>query len=505
MLVASSNITKNNANAQNESCPNGKTMFLWINGILVPTEEQWATTVNNIGSNFLRSQNLSSNCIRFNSAYNHSAWILTDLEQAAGQLAALALGRINFADPDFVSLLDKIGGYSVQGYKVVLVGHSQGTLYTNLAYEAIRNGEAQIYVPTIRSLPDKDRLSIINIATPASYVADPAVRYTTQCGDIILTVPYSLRANINNTHHACSVQGPLTSKHRLEAYLTSGSETQEQIYRHLIESLATTPLVLAPLTATCSADPAVITAGESTTFRGTSSGGTGIRRGSWSGVVYGRGSTATYRTSTSTSPGFGKATYTVTDSGSPRQVAIANCQVQIKAPVAATGTIVITTNGTVPSVKCKLNGVSVTGPGTFNNQPVGSKTLSCAAPTGFTLTSITPSTTQTLVAGGTISFKVSLESPTPVLTKVLHQPSGAVRTVTLTGTGFVPGMQVYTCTSTLKSSCTSKTFTLVNSTSVVFTIPQPTNSTWRLYARVTNSAGTWSNYLSFGSIIITTL
>ena len=97
---------------------------------------------------------------------------------------------------------------------------------------------------------------------------------------------------------------------------------------------ATTPTPVPPtLTASCSANPSIILAGQSTTFSGTSSGGTGTRTGVWGGVVSGTSSSAVYSTSISAPASFGKATYKVTDSGNPKQVVPANCSVQINAPV----------------------------------------------------------------------------------------------------------------------------------------------------------------------------
>ncbi len=259
-------------------------------------------------------------------------------------------------------------------------------------------------------------------------------------------------------------------------------------------------LVAAPipaLTATCTADPAVITAGQSATFTGSSTGGTGIRRGTWSGVVSGSGTTATYRTSPSTEAGFGNATYTVTDSSNPKQVAVANCQVEIKAPVQK-GTVVINTNGTVPSVSCKLNGTSVTGPGVFNGQSVGSKILSCTPPSGFTLTSITPSETQTLVANGEITFTVNLAatSQAPTLNSISVNTEPRVNTrisVTLSGSGLTPpGIDAYYCTSSSTSSCKKVTSLYIyESDSITFGFKPST--TGKLYLRVTK-ANQWSNY-----------
>ena len=90
------------------------------------------------------------------------------------------------------------------------------------------------------------------------------------------------------------------------------------------------------LTATCSANPVVILAGQSTVFTGSSTGGTGAKTGIWGGVASGSGLTANYSTAASTPAGFYKATYTVTDSGSPKQTVTANCSVQVNSPVVVT-------------------------------------------------------------------------------------------------------------------------------------------------------------------------
>ncbi len=658
------------ANAQ---CPpQGKVAVIMVNGILGEGVDDWGAKVESMGINFRNDHTpkLSADCVEFVPVFNTSAWAFSDINQSLAHLMQLAVTKINLIDLDMLKLLRVIESYAKDGHKVILVGHSQGTLYTNIAYEFIRGGSSRIIVPSITSLPDNGKLEIVNIATPSNKVSDGNGHYTTQCGDAILAWLSGLRANINGGSSACAGQLPSTHKHSLETYMTPGSETQKQIYADLdlalrlpdsgcggvagcqlkdnfsdssyvtnfmanpydsgtlkegsgalwlsakrflasgshgggiyvagkvsartrrvfsgifnasfrwnfiptgnpvakvnfvrtsdnasrfevdlsqggwnnlefrrtstrvtvlrngseidnfssrssdeyylkfeVQSDANTAidstlliddlLVAMPaptLIATCSADPAVITAGQSATFTGSSSGGTGVRRGSWSGVVSGSGSTATYRTSTSTPPGFGKATYTVTDSGSPKQTTTTTCQVQIKAAVAK-GTIIITTNGTVPSVSCKINGTSVNAPGVFRSQSVGSKTLSCTPPNGFTLTSITPSATQTLTAGGEISFKVNLASvqSAPVLNRISVNTEPRVNTrigVTLGGTGITPpGVDAYYCTSSSTSTCKKVTsFYIYESDSITFSFTPST--TGRFYLRVKKN-GAWSNY-----------
>jgi hypothetical protein len=75
-----------------------------------------------------------------------------------------------------------------------------------------------------------------------------------------------------------------------------------------------------------------------------------------------------------------------------------------------TGTINLTRTGYTGNVSCTLNGTAVTVPATLTAKPAGSYTLACTAPTGYTISSITPSATQTLSGGGTVSFGVDLAS-----------------------------------------------------------------------------------------------
>lgn len=75
-----------------------------------------------------------------------------------------------------------------------------------------------------------------------------------------------------------------------------------------------------------------------------------------------------------------------------------------------TGTVGVTVSGYSGNISCTLNGSAITAPITLNNKPTGSYTLSCTAPSGYTVSSITPSATQTLSGGGTVSFAVALSS-----------------------------------------------------------------------------------------------
>lgn len=233
------------ATAQTVPCPAGqpKTVFIWVNGIMVPTRPEWVDGIERIANTFFVSQpalNQNGECVKFDAFYNQSGWFVSDLIQSTEQMVLSATNRINLSDPDFEALLNLIGGYSFQGYRVVLVGHSQGTLYTNIAYNAIKSGGVYSYVPTITSLPDPNKLLIVNIATPDSYVADGRNKYITDCYDSIQkVVPNALPCNVNAGISALNmpIVVGFTSYHPLSHYPLDGSVTQRQVFNYLDDSL----------------------------------------------------------------------------------------------------------------------------------------------------------------------------------------------------------------------------------------------------------------------------
>ncbi|MFA5792082.1 MAG: hypothetical protein WC884_03560 [Candidatus Paceibacterota bacterium] len=166
--------------------------------------------------------------------------------------------------------------------------------------------------------------------------------------------------------------------------------------------------------------------------------------------------------------------------------------------ISQVGTVVVRTNGTVPSVSCSLNGISITGPGTFTNQPIGTKTLSCTPPMSFTLTSITPSSSQTLSAGGTVTFTVNLTAPTPVMSYLTVNTQPKINTtinVSIFGSNFVNGVQAYICNYP-GGTCTATTTTLMSSGQLSLPYVQwSTPAT--IYLRVANPGNIYSvNFLT---------
>ncbi|MFA5991180.1 MAG: hypothetical protein WC794_02970 [Candidatus Doudnabacteria bacterium] len=267
-------------------CPQGKTVFIWVNGILVKDLPTWESEVGKIGDEFLTSRpNLNPNCVKFYPVYNHSVNLYRDLLQSDYQIGmqdvdkylndlnllntapkahqsfmAAALGYqkdLQSGDPDMLAIDQAILDWWSQGYRVVLVGHSQGTLYSNTAYNIrLRNADGKG-----KQLPNSNHLSVVNIATPANNVADGRQMYTTHCNDFIYYAPNNVGGkalpwNIRDSFAACAVAstanfvlnffnaagelvklGYSVPSHLLGTYMADNSNAQKQIYQHLEGSL----------------------------------------------------------------------------------------------------------------------------------------------------------------------------------------------------------------------------------------------------------------------------
>jgi hypothetical protein len=77
----------------------------------------------------------------------------------------------------------------------------------------------------------------------------------------------------------------------------------------------------------------------------------------------------------------------------------------------STGTINVVPSGYRVNLSCQLNGSNIAAPATLTDMPAGKYTLSCTAPAGYTISSISPSASQTLSAGGSINFDFTISPP----------------------------------------------------------------------------------------------
>jgi hypothetical protein len=167
-------------------------------------------------------------------------------------------------------------------------------------------------------------------------------------------------------------------------------------------------------------------------------------------------------------------------------------------PIVTTGTIIVSVSGYSGSVSCAFDGPVFNAPTTLFNQPTGNKTLFCAAPTGYNIVSTTPSGTQALTAGGTISFSMTLAPITPVITKLTpnHPPRKSQEfDVTVDGSGFIAGAQGYICDGTSTTSTCFGVQTIIFNSSQIG-LPVTWQATGTIWVKIVNSNGAVSNFLS---------
>ncbi|MDO9399192.1 MAG: hypothetical protein Q7T79_00680 [bacterium] len=135
------------------SCSKDGYTVIYVNGIFTSTEELAKADMKFLEKNFKDSSSIKN--VTFETGYNEShIGGLGDLVQSAAQIINFPIG-----DYDFKTILTQIHS-KIKTKKIILVGHSQGTLYTNELYDyLIKNGVS------------KESIAVYNVATPADYVA----------------------------------------------------------------------------------------------------------------------------------------------------------------------------------------------------------------------------------------------------------------------------------------------------------------------------------------------
>jgi hypothetical protein len=127
-------------------------------------------------------------------------------------------------DPTLQQHVDIYNREILEGKKVVVVAHSQGNFYANLAYQ---------------NLPAEYRPSfgIVSVANPDSYVAGEGP-YTTLFGDLIIgAIPLAKRANTANS--LLPDFKDLSGHMFLASYMPAGSNSRKQILRDLKQQIET--------------------------------------------------------------------------------------------------------------------------------------------------------------------------------------------------------------------------------------------------------------------------
>jgi hypothetical protein len=174
--------------AQQNNCEPEKFRVVFNNGELT-TPKQAFTALNELALNLGHSH--ADQGITYDLAYNYS----DDAFQQVLQTSDQRLWYVNLAQqvynwkykvntPELNEHVQKYREAILHGQKVLVVSHSQGNFYTNLARQMLINQKPAIAMKAF---------GIFGVATPANYVGKGA--YLTNHLDIITSLPSSLPAN----------------------------------------------------------------------------------------------------------------------------------------------------------------------------------------------------------------------------------------------------------------------------------------------------------------------
>ncbi|MBE9563425.1 MAG: hypothetical protein IMF12_11255, partial [Proteobacteria bacterium] len=168
-----------------QQCEPEEFRVVFSNGELT-TPKQAFTAMNEL------ALNLASEDITYDLAYNYSNDAFIKLLQTSDQrlwyinLAKLVYNwQYKVNTPELNQHVEKYREAILHGQKILIISHSQGNFYTNLARQMLSNQK-----PTITM----KGFGIFGVATPASHVGGNG-NYLTNHLDIITSIPSSLPAN----------------------------------------------------------------------------------------------------------------------------------------------------------------------------------------------------------------------------------------------------------------------------------------------------------------------
>src|SRR3989344_1999960 len=178
--------------------PDGYTV-VYINGILT-SQGDASDDTNALQRQFIKKSNLKDVVFRTGHNQSHLAGA-GDLIESASQLLG---SSINNYDRDTILLQIHP---QVTTRKILLVGHSQGTFYTNEIYDyLISHGES------------KEAISVYNIATPASFVSGDGEYLTSQNDKVINAVRNAASKIGAKQPLSANITIPLTAEEAANSY-----------------------------------------------------------------------------------------------------------------------------------------------------------------------------------------------------------------------------------------------------------------------------------------------
>jgi hypothetical protein len=169
------------------ACNDGVSIY-YINGIL-SEGELVKKRETDLFRNTLRNLSLSNQNVVLELAHNQSRGYIADGAQAFLQYTNQG-GSAGMYDPDLFTILAQLHS-DVKTSKLILVGHSQGTLYANAVAEKL-----------VEAGMPRESLGVYNIATPAHYVFQNSNNYLTSSNDAVINlvrrqgIPTPLPANV---------------------------------------------------------------------------------------------------------------------------------------------------------------------------------------------------------------------------------------------------------------------------------------------------------------------
>ncbi|TLD40038.1 MAG: hypothetical protein JETT_3692 [Candidatus Jettenia ecosi] len=146
------------------------------------------------------------------------------LQDKLKEIANRVNAAIVSANPSVQEHIGQYNTYLGEGRKVVLVAHSQGNLYGNIAYLGI---DPQYL----------DRFGIVSVANPDDYVAGGGP-YTTIKEDLIIgSLPTALDSNVNNFSNTYINPFDLSGHSFIKSYMFSGHDAEKQILEDVVNTV----------------------------------------------------------------------------------------------------------------------------------------------------------------------------------------------------------------------------------------------------------------------------
>lgn len=146
------------------------------------------------------------------------------LQDKLKEIANIVNAAIVSANPSVQEHIGQYNTYLGEGRKAVLVAHSQGNLYGNIAYLGI---DPQYL----------DRFGIVSVANPDDYVAGSGL-YTTIEEDLIIgSIPHALDSNVNNFSNTYINPFDLSGHNFIDSYMFSGHDAEKQILEDIVNTI----------------------------------------------------------------------------------------------------------------------------------------------------------------------------------------------------------------------------------------------------------------------------